>query len=96
MLKPAPVQLFQNQRYLLAGAHQQGAQADRVCFFLDCAGHDCFNRHLFSEVNHLIAIVGQDGFNQVLADIMDVTIYGRQEPACLSLRLPFTARYLSR
>ena len=78
MFKPAALQLIDDQRHLLAGADQQRAQADRIRVDFDRFGDDRFGRHLFAQVNDRVAVVGQDGFDQVLADIVHIAVDGGQ------------------
>ncbi len=44
----------------------------------DRLGDDRFSRHLLAEVDHIVAVVGKDGLDQVLADIVHVTVDGSE------------------
>ncbi len=76
--QPAPLQLVDNQRHLLAGVHQQRAQTDRggICF--DRLADDRLGWHLFAQVDHAVAVVDQDRLDQVLADIVHIAVNRRQ------------------
>ncbi len=81
------MQFVDDQRHLLAGAHQQRAKPDGVSFFLDRFGDDRFSRHLLAQVDHAVTVVGKDRLDQVLADIVHITVHGRQHE--LALAYPF-------
>ena len=68
-------QLVDDQRHLLAGVDQQGAQADGVGLHLHRLGDDRLGRHLFAPVDHLVAVIRQDGLYQVLPNIMHITVH---------------------
>jgi hypothetical protein len=49
---------------------------------------DMFQRLLDAEVDHLVAVVGQDDVDEVLADVVDVALHRRDDhdPFFLALR----------
>ncbi len=57
---PALVQLGDRGRHLLRGGDEQRREADRVGFVLDRGLDDRVDRDLLAEVDHRVAVVGQD------------------------------------
>ncbi len=72
----APLQFVDDERHLLGGGDQQCRQANRRGVDFGGLADDGLGRNLLAEVDHVIAIVGQDGFDQVLADIVHIAIDG--------------------
>ena len=68
------MQLVDDQRHLLAGVHQQRAQADRIGVHLHRLRDDRFGRDLFAQVDDGIAVIGQDRLDQVLADVVHIAV----------------------
>ena len=77
------MQLVDNQRHLLAGGDQQRAQADGVRVDLHRLGDDRLGGHLLAQVDYLVAVVGEDGLHQVLADVVHVAIHGGEHQCAL-------------
>ena len=51
-------------------------------------------RHLDAEIDHAVAVIGQDDIDQVLADVVHVALHGRQHDGAFLLALdPFHERF---
>ncbi len=83
-IQSARLQGFNNELHLLAGGYQERAQANRVCFFFNRTLNNDLNRHLFTQVNHAIAIVLQNCFHQIFANIVNVAKHGCQHNFALA------------
>jgi hypothetical protein len=70
------------------GLDEQSRHPDGICMVLHGRLQDRADGLLDAEVDHLVAVVGQDDVYQVLADVMDVTFHGGQHQpafACIVL-----------
>ena len=56
------------------GFHQQATHGDAIGVVLALGLDDRFHRLLDAEVDHLVAIVGEDDVDQVLADVVNVAL----------------------
>ena len=74
VFQPAALQFVHDQRHLLAGIDQQGAQADGSRIDFHRFGDDDLSRHLLAQVDHGIAIIRQDRLDQVFANIMHIAV----------------------
>ena len=82
-LNAAPVELLDADRHLLGRADQECArESDGVGVHLDRLFDDRVDRDLFSQVEDGVAVVGQDGVHQRLADVMHVAVHRGQHHAC--------------
>jgi hypothetical protein len=72
------LQIARRDHHLLRALHQQAGEADGVG---RCSGtpDQHVGRHLDSQVDHLVAVVGQDDLHQVLADIVHVALHRGQD-----------------
>ena len=84
-LEPALVQLLDAGGHLLRGRDEQGREADRVGLVLDRGLDDRVDRDLLAEVDHRVAVVGQDRVDQRLADVVDVAEDGRDHDLALGV-----------
>ena len=80
-------QLLHQERHLLAGAYQQGGDADHVGVVLLGGVDDGRDRHLTAQVVHGVAVVLEDGAHQVLADVVYVAVHGGQHHGALGVAL---------
>jgi len=88
-IEPAALQFVYDKGHLFTGADQQRAQTNGVRFFFNCTVDDGIRRYLFPEVDHVVAIVGKNGLDQVFANIMHISVNRRQE------ELAFAGTFLS-
>ncbi len=73
---------------------QQAAHADGVGADLGGLVDELRDRHLDPEVGHLVAVVGQDDVDQVLADVVDVALDGADhDPALAAGAAAFQVRF---
>src|SRR6185437_34894 len=72
----AGVQLGQVVPHHHGGLDQQAGHADDVRAMLGCRVYDRRQRLLDTDVDDVVAIVGQDDVDQVLADVVQVTANG--------------------
>ena len=86
-VEPALVQLGDRGRHLLRGRDEQRREADRVGFVLDRGLDDRVDRDLLAEVDHRVAVVGEDRVDQRLADVVDVAEDGRDHDLALGVAL---------
>ena len=84
-LEPALVQLLDAGRHLLGGRDEQRREADRVGVVLDRGLDDRVDRDLLAEVDHRVAVVGEDRVDQRLADVVDVAEDGRDHDLALGV-----------
>ena len=64
--------------------HEQAAHADGVGLDLEGLLDHLGDRDLDAEVVHLVAVVGEDDVDQVLADVVDVALHGGEHDAALA------------
>ena len=69
------------------GLHQQPGHADHIGLLLLGRVEDDRHRLLDAEVDHLVAVVGQDDVDEVLADVVHVALDRGQHDAALDLAL---------
>ena len=81
--QPAALQLVDDETHLLAGGDQQRTETDGVGVGFDGTVDDGIGGNLLAEVNDLVAVVGEDGFDQVLADVVHVAVNGGQHKSAL-------------
>ena len=86
-LEPALVQLLDARRHLLRGRHEQRGQPDRVGVVLDRGVDDRVDRDLLAEVDHRVAVVGEDRVDERLADVVHVAEHGRDHDLALRVAL---------
>ena len=72
----AAMQFIDDQRHLLGSGYQQRRQSNcgGICF--NGFGDDRFRRDLLAEVNHGVAVVGENGLDEIFADVMHIAIDG--------------------
>ena len=73
------VELFDAEGHLFAGRDQQGGEADGGGVGFDGFVDDFADRDLFAEVVDGVAVVGEDGVDEVLADVVDVAEDGGED-----------------
>ncbi len=64
-------------RHFLEGGGYQPRKPHHVGFALDCRVEYFFGGHHDAQVDDLVVIAGQDHGDNVLADVVDVALYGR-------------------
>ena len=79
------MQLLDADRHLLRGRDEQRREADRVGLVLDRGLDDRVDRDLLAEVDHRVAVVGEDRVDQRLADVVDVAEHGRDHDLALGV-----------
>jgi hypothetical protein len=72
----AAVHFVDNERHLLGSGNQQGGKPIAVAFSSTALGNDRLCRDLLAKVNHGVAVVGENGFDQIFTDVMHITIDG--------------------
>ena len=82
-LQSAALQFVDDQRHLLGGADQQRGEADGGGVDLDGLADDRLGRDLLAEVDDGVAVVGEDGLDQVLADVVHVAVDGGEHHRAL-------------
>ena len=75
------------RRHLLGGRDEQRREADRVGFVLDRGVDDRVDRDLLAEVDHGVAVVGEDRVDERLADAADVAEHARDHDLALGVAL---------
>ena len=81
------MQLLDAGRHLLGGRDEQGGQADRVGLVLHRGVDDRVHRHLLAEVDHRVAVVGEDRVDERLADVVHVAEDGGDHDLALRVAL---------
>ena len=71
-------QVLRRDHHLLGRLHQQAGEPDGVGLVVAIRGDELFGRHLDPEVDHPVAVVGEDDLDQVLADVVHVALHGGQ------------------
>ena len=84
--QPARVQLGQVVPHDHGGLHQQPGHPDDVGAVLAGRLEDGRDRLLDADVDHVVAIVGQDDVDQVLADVVHVALDRGQHDPALAVR----------
>ena len=79
----AGVQLLEVLAHDQRALHEQAAHADGVGLHLDGLVDHLADVHLDAEVVHLVAVVGEDDVDEVLADVVDVALHRGQHDAAL-------------
>ena len=83
-LQAPGVQLLEVLPHDQRALHQQAAHADGVGVELLDGFDELGDRHLDAEVLHLVAVVGQDDVDQVLADVVDVALHRAEHDPALA------------
>ena len=95
--QPLARHFFQVLPHHHGGFHQQAGHADGVGAMFVYRGDHVGQLHLDAEIDHAVAVVGQDDIDQVLADIMHVALYrGQHDGAFLLAFRPFHMRFQMR
>src|SRR5687767_12058804 len=63
--------------------HEQAAHPDRICFRIFPCTKDVIDRLLDAEVDDLVAVVRKDDIDEVLADVVYVTLHSREYKCAL-------------
>ena len=84
--EPERVQLLEVLAHDQRALHEQAAHADGVGVDLLGLGDHLGDRHLDAEVVHLVAVVGEDDVDEVLADVVDVALDGGEHDPALRRR----------
>ncbi len=82
-LQPTALKLLHTQRHLLGRTDQQRAQADSVGVDFNRLFDDCVERHLLTQIVDGVAIVRQNGVDQIFADIVYIAVDRRQHDLAL-------------
>ena len=85
-VEPPVVQLLDAERHLPGSGHQQSREPDGVGAHLLGLLDDGVHRDLFAQVVDGVAVVGEDGVDQLLPDVVDVAEHRGQHDG--PLRLP--------
>ena len=72
------LEILRGHDHLLRGLDEQSRQAEGVRLVGVIRGDEVFRRHFDAEVDHAIAVVAEDDLDEVLADVVDVTLHGGQ------------------
>ncbi len=72
-------QIARGRDHFVGALHQQSGKSDQIRVVLLGGGHEPIRRHLDAQVHHAKAVVAQDDFHQVLADVVDVPLDGGQQ-----------------
>ena len=81
------MQLLDADRHLLRGRDEQRREADRVGLVLDRGLDDRVDRDLLAEVDHGVAVVGEDRVDERLADVVDVAEHRRDHDLALGVAI---------
>ncbi len=81
------MQLLHADRHLLRGGHEQRRQPDGVGVVLHGGADDRVDRHLLAQVDHRVAVVGQDRVHERLADVVHVAEHGGDHDLALGVAL---------
>ena len=84
--QPAGVQLLEVVAHDERGLHEQARHADGIGLHLDRLVDHLGHGDLDADVVHLVAVVGEDDVDQVLADVVHVAAHGGQHDAALAAR----------
>src|SRR5271165_1356196 len=71
-------QIATGDDHLVSAFDQQTRKANGIRVMMLTDGDQRFRRYLYAEVYHFVAVVAQDNFHQVLADVVDVAFNGGQ------------------
>ncbi len=77
------MQFVDDERHLLGGGNQQRGETDGGGIDFDGFGDDRLGRDLLAKVDDGVAVVGKDGLDQVLADVMHIAIDGGNDDRAL-------------
>ena len=69
-------EIARGHHHLMRAFHQQPGEANGIRRVLPVSLDQILRRDLDTEVDHAIAVVRQDDFYQVLADIVYIAFYG--------------------
>ena len=72
------LEILRGHDHLLRGLDEQSRQAEGVRLVGVIRGDEVFRRHFDTEVDHAVAVVAEDDLDEVLADVVDVTLHGGQ------------------
>src|SRR5438270_14059949 len=75
---PALVHEFEVVTHHQRRFHEQTAHADGVGLSFIPGTQDVVDRLFYAEIHHLIAVIGEDDVDKVLANIVDVALYGSE------------------
>ena len=65
------------------GGGHEGGEADEADVLPEGGFHDGFRRHVLAEVDDVVAVVLEQDLHDVLSDVVDVTLDGREDDAAL-------------
>ena len=86
-LQPLARHFLQVLAHHHGGFHQQARHADGVRMMLLRRRQHIGQRHLDAEIDHPVAVVGQDDIDQVLADVVHVALHGGEHDGAFLLAL---------
>ena len=67
------------------GGRHEGGEADEADILPKRGLHDGFRRHVLAEVDDVVAVVFEQDLHDVLSDVVDVALHGREDDAALRL-----------
>ena len=73
-LEFAPLQLIDDEGHLLAGGNQQRGEAYGIGLLVNGSFDNFFGGYLLAKVHHFVAIVAENGLDQVFTNIMHVAV----------------------
>ena len=80
-LDPGRAEFFDDIIHLRHGGGHQGRQTDGMDGEFFCLGNNGGGRHILADIKDLEAVIFQQGADDVLADIVDITLNGgHQDP----------------
>src|SRR5947209_7564679 len=86
-IEAEPRHLFQILAHDDGRFDEEARHADRMRLVLDGGVEDLADRLLDAEIDDAIAVIGQDNVDQILADVVHITPYRRQDDNALFLAL---------
>ena len=69
------------------GLHQQAAHGDAISLMLLLGLNDRLDALLDAEIDHLVAIIGEDDIDEILADVMHVALHRGDQKLTLAVAL---------
>ena len=86
-LEPAPLHLLRDDDHLVERRRDQPGEPDDVAVLLDRGVEDRVARDHDAEVDHLVVVAAEHDADDVLADVVDVALDGREHDACPARRV---------
>ena len=83
-----PLHLLRDKHHLVERGRDEAAQADDIGPLIDGRLQNAIARHHHAEVDDLVAVAPEDDADDVLADVVDVALHGRQHDLALGRGVP--------